>query len=179
MEVYMCGIQILRLSPFPIIVTTRTSTFLVGDPYQLYSKHIHQPGESCEPWGGFPYEATEIGDEHNLWRREIIWVQTCGIVYMKYIYMYTSKYKCVIMCVYIYILFIYLNPPRVWNLSPLTTQNRPGDLQFEPLDNSGMYINNLIPKNLLKPPPRQRFCPPKQGCRFDPIKSKQTLESNI
>ena len=34
----------------------------------------------------------------------------------------------------------YLNPPRVWNLSPLTTKNRPGGWNLTPSEGLGAYI---------------------------------------
>ena len=34
----------------------------------------------------------------------------------------------------------YLNPPRVWNFSPLTTKNRPGGWNLTPLECGGIYI---------------------------------------
>ncbi len=43
--------------------------------------------------------------------------------------------------VYIY---IYLNPPRVWNLGPLITKNRPGGWNFTPLEGLGIYILHHI-----------------------------------
>ena len=39
---------------------------------------------------------------------------------------------------YIYIYRIYLNPRRVWNLSPLTTKNRPGGWNLTPLEDIGI-----------------------------------------
>ena len=38
-----------------------------------------------------------------------------------------------------YIIYTYLNPPRVWNLCPLTTKNRPGGWNWIPLEGLGIY----------------------------------------
>ncbi len=38
----------------------------------------------------------------------------------------------------------YLNPPRVWNLSPLTTKNRPRGWNLTPLEGLGTWYQELI-----------------------------------
>ena len=45
-------------------------------------------------------------------------------------------------------IWIYLNPPRVWNLGPLTTKNRPGGWNLTPLEGLGIYIYTVYMFNV-------------------------------